>query len=141
MDVKSSFLNGDLEEDFYIEKPKWFQLIDNPDNVCKLKKSLYVLKPAPRAWYYRLDKYLQDRGFKKGTIDSNFYIKSKGDNLLVILLYVDGVIFGCTNDYSMQWFSNAMQYEFEMSMIGESPFFLGLCIIKSSEGLFLSQEK
>ena len=71
MDVKSAFLNGDLEEEFYIDKLEGFQLTDNPDNVCKLKKALYGLKQAPKAWYHRMDKYLQDKGFKKGIIDSN----------------------------------------------------------------------
>ena len=55
-------------------------------------------------------------------------------------MYVDDIIFGCTNDSFVQWFANAMQSEFEMSMIGELPFFLGLRIIHSFEGLFLSQE-
>jgi hypothetical protein len=58
MDVKSTFLNGELEEEFYIEQPKGFQLSKNKDYVCKLKKALYGLKQAPRAWYSRLDKYL-----------------------------------------------------------------------------------
>ena len=96
------------------------------------------MKQAPRDWYYRLDKYVQEKGFKKGTIDSNLYIKSEGDNLLVVLLYVDEFIFGCTNDSYVQLFANSMQYEFEMSMIGELSFLLGLRIIQSFEGLFLS---
>ena len=58
MDVKSSFLNRELEEEVYIEQPKVFQLSENTDYVCKLKKALYGLKQAPRAWYSRLDKYL-----------------------------------------------------------------------------------
>jgi hypothetical protein len=56
MVVKSSFLNGYIKEEVYMEQPEGFQLSDNPDFVCKLKKSLYRLKQAPRAWYYRLDK-------------------------------------------------------------------------------------
>jgi hypothetical protein len=59
MDVKSTFLNGELEEEVYIEQPEGFQLSENADHVCKLKKALYGLKQAPRAWYSRLDKYLQ----------------------------------------------------------------------------------
>ena len=59
MDVKSSFLNGELEEEVYIEQTEGFQLLENTDYVCKLKKALYGLKQAPRAWYSRLDKYLQ----------------------------------------------------------------------------------
>ena len=140
MDVKSTFLNGYIEEEVYIEKPEGFQLTDNLDNVCKLKKDLYGLKQAPRAQYYRLDKYLQDKVFQKlkGTVDSNLYIKSEGDDLLVVLVYVDDIIFGCTNDSVIQWFANSMQSDFEMSMIGELSLFLGLRIIQSLEGLFLS---
>ena len=139
MDVKSAFLNGDLEEKVYMEHPEGFQLIDNVDYVCKLKKALYGLKQAPRAWYCRLDKYLQNKGFKKDIVDNNLYIKYEGDNLLVVLVYVDDIIFGSPNDSSVLWFTNAMQSEFEMSMIGELSFFLGLQITQTTEGLFLSQ--
>jgi hypothetical protein len=59
MDVKSSFLNEEFEEEVYIEQPEGFQFSENTDHVCKLKKALYGLKQAPRAWYSRLDKYLQ----------------------------------------------------------------------------------
>jgi hypothetical protein len=109
MDVKSAFLNGDLEEEVYMEQPEGFSLTDNPNYVCKLKKALYGLKQAPWAWYSRLDKFLQEKGFKKGTVDSNLYIKSEGDDLLVVLVYVDDIVFGCTNESSVQWFANCMQ--------------------------------
>ena len=99
------------------------------------------MKQAPRAWYSRLDKFLQDKGFKKGIVDSNLYIKSEGDDLLVVLVYVDDIIFGCTNDPSIQWFVNSMQTKFEMSMIGELSYFLGLRINQISVGIFISQEK
>jgi hypothetical protein len=141
MDVKSAFLNEDLEEEVYMEQPKGFSLTDNPNHVCKLKKPLYGLKQAPQAWYYRLDKFLQEKGFKKGIVDSNLDIKSEGDNLLVVLVYVDDIIFGCTNESFFQWFANSMQTEFEMSMIGELSYFLGLQIKQSSARIFISQEK
>ena len=59
MDVKSYFLNGELEEEVYIEQLEGFQFSENANYVCKLKKALYGLKQAPRAWYSRLNKYLQ----------------------------------------------------------------------------------
>jgi hypothetical protein len=76
MDVKSAFLYGDLSEEVYMEQPEGFELSDNPDLVCKMKKNLYGLKQSPRAWYHRLDTYLKDKGFKRGTIDNNLYIKT-----------------------------------------------------------------
>jgi hypothetical protein len=111
LDVKSSFLNGDLEEDVYVEKTEGFSLTYNLDYVYKLKKALYGLKQAPRAWYYRLDKFLQDKQFKKGNVHNNLYIMFEGDELLVVLVYVDDIIFGCTYDSSVQWFDNSMQTE------------------------------
>jgi hypothetical protein len=85
--------------------------------------------------------YLQDKGFKRGTIDNNLYIKTKGNDLLIVLVYVDDIIFGSNNASLVKWFASAMQSKFEMSMIGELPFFLGLQITQRSEGIFISQEK
>jgi hypothetical protein len=67
MDVKSDFLNGDIEEEVYIEKPEGFHLSQNENYECKLNKALYGIKQAPsKAWYSRLDSYLQQQGFRKG---------------------------------------------------------------------------
>ena len=67
MDVKSTFLNGELEEEVYIEQPEGFMLSEKEDRVYRLKKALYGLKKAPRAWYDCLDGYLRQQGFKKGS--------------------------------------------------------------------------
>jgi hypothetical protein len=80
--------------------------------------------------------YLKGKGFKRGTFDNNLYIKTKGDDLLIVLVYVDDIIFGCNKNPLVKWF-----VEFEMSMIGELSFFLGLQITQRSEGMFISQEK
>jgi hypothetical protein len=141
MDVKSTFLNGDLSEEVYMEQPEGFELSDNPELVCKMKKALYGLKQAPRVGYHRLDTYLKEKGFKRGTIDINLYIKSDDNNLLIVLVYVHDIIFRCNKDPLVQWFSSAMESEFEMSMIGELSFFLGLQINQRTEGMFIPQEK
>jgi hypothetical protein len=84
MDVKSAFLNRELEEEVYIEQPEGFKLSENTDYVCKLKKALYGLKQTPRAWYSRLDKYLQQAGFRKGSAENNLYIKVSQGNILLV---------------------------------------------------------
>ena len=83
MDVKLAFLNGELEEEVYIEQPEGFLLSDKEDYVCRLKKALYGLKKAPRAWYARLDGYLHQQGFKKGSTDNNLYVKLDQYNLTI----------------------------------------------------------
>jgi len=72
MDVKYAFLNGDLEEEVYIEQLDGFILGNDPKLVCRLRKALYGLKQAPRACHYCLDKYLHQQGFSKGLVDSNY---------------------------------------------------------------------
>jgi hypothetical protein len=109
--------------------------------VYKIKKSLYGLKEAPHALYHRLDTYLQDKGFNRGTIDNSLYIKIEGNDFPIVLVYVDDIIFGSNNASLEQWFPSTIQFEFEMSMIGELSFFLSLQITQRSEGIFLSQEK
>jgi hypothetical protein len=126
MDVKSALLNGEIEEEVYIEQPKGFQLSENTYYVCKLMNTLYGLKQAPRAWYSRLDKYLQQEGFRKGSVDINLYIKVSQGNILLIEVYVDDIIFGSDDDRLSQIFAKDMQNEFEMLLLGELSFFLGL---------------
>jgi hypothetical protein len=102
---------------------------------------LYGLKQAPRAWYSRLDKYLQQEGFRKGSADNNLYIKVSEGNILLIEVYVDDIIFGSDDDMLRQKFAKDMQNEFEMSFLGELSFFLGLQIRQRNQGIFISQTK
>eukprot|EP00253_Pinus_taeda_P024849 PITA_24849 len=118
MDVKSAFLNEDLEEEFYIEQLEGFILGNDAKLVCKLRKSLYGLKRSPRAWYYCLHKYIHQQGSSKGSTDSNLYTKIDIDKLLIIVVYVDDIIFGRNEESMSQNFASVMQQEFEMSLLG-----------------------
>jgi hypothetical protein len=88
-----------------------------------------------------LDKYLQQQGFKKGNADNNLYVKVDRNNILIIEVYVDDIIFGSDDDRMSKKFSQDMQNEFEMSLLGELTFFLGLHISQLDEGIFISQTK
>ena len=85
-DVKSAFLNGHLEEEVYMYQPQGFQEVLGKEHmVCKLVKVLYALKQAPRTQYIKIEKHLQDNGFKRSFYDSNIYIKRKdGDVELLV---------------------------------------------------------
>lgn len=141
MDVKSSFMNEELEEEVYIEKPKGFMLTNKKDYVCRLKKELYGLKEALRTWYARLDKYLQKQGFRGGNVDSNLYIKIRQKNLTLIKVYADDIIFGNDDGKLSKNFANGMQNEFKISLFGELTYFLGLQISLEDGGIFISQSK
>ena len=109
-----------------MEQLEGFNIVEGKEFVCKLKKEIYGLKQAPRAWHARLDYYLQQQGFKKVVAGSNLYIKTDEDKLLVTLVYVDDMIFASNNDEMSHAFAQNMSKEFEMSMIGELSYFLGL---------------
>ena len=126
MDVKSTFLNGILDEEVYIEKLEGFIDPDKKDMVCKLHKALYGLKQAPRAWYERLHNYLIRIGFQRTNDNSNLYIKQGLDNkIFLVEIFVDDTLF-IGNDVQCKEFSEKMNKEFEMSMFGEIEFFVSL---------------
>lgn len=138
MDVKSAFLNGYISEEVYVEQPPGFQNHEFPNHVFKLSKALYGLKQAPRAWYERLSKFLIDNDFTRGKLDSTLFIKSKNHDMLIVQIYVDDIIFGATNENLCKDFAKCMQGEFEMSMMGELNYFLGLQIKQLKEGIFIN---
>lgn len=137
---KINILEWRIERRVYIEQLEGFRLRDDPNIVYKLKKVLYGLKQAPRAWYGRLDKYLTDQGFQNGSVDNNLYFKTNSCKTLIVIAYVDDMIFG-GNEGMCRRFANEMHNEIEMSMIGELNFFLGLQINQSDRGIFISQSK
>jgi hypothetical protein len=114
-------------------------LSENAYYVCRLEKALYGLKQAPRAWYSRLDRYLQQAGFRKGSANNNLHIKVSQDSILLIEVYVDDIIFGSNDDRLSQKFAKDMKNEFEMSLLGDLSFFLELHIHQRNQGIFISQ--
>nr|GEW71325.1 hypothetical protein [Tanacetum cinerariifolium] len=114
MDVKTAFLHGTLKEDMYVCQPKGFIDADHPSHGYKLKKELYGLKQAPRAWRFN-------------------------DDILVVHVYVDDIVFGSTNPMYTKLFSDLMKSRFKMSMMEEMTFFFGLHVNQSPCGIFMNQ--
>jgi len=126
MDVKSAFLNGVLMEEVYIEQPLGYEKKGQEHKVCRLKKALYGLKQESRAWYSRIDSYLLENGFEKCEGKPTLYIKKKDGKLLIVVLYVDDVIFTDNDDYLIENFKIVMKEEFEMTDMGLLRYFLGI---------------
>ncbi|GJT64191.1 retrovirus-related pol polyprotein from transposon TNT 1-94 [Tanacetum coccineum] len=141
MDVKKDFLNGPLKEEVYVGQPEGFIDPEFPYHVYRLKKALYSLKQAPRAWYDKLSSFLIQHGFTKGIVDPTLFTRRHGEDILLVQVYVDDIIFGSTNPDFSKRFANLMKNNFEMSMMGELKFFLGLQVHQSPRGIFISQSQ
>ncbi|GKA89906.1 retrovirus-related pol polyprotein from transposon TNT 1-94 [Tanacetum coccineum] len=141
MDVKSAFLNGFINEEVYVAQPPGFIDFEKLDHVYKLKKALYGLKQAPKAWYDRLKAFLIKHEYKIGMVDNTLFTKKKSLNLIIVQIYVDDIIFGSTCQDMCDEFAKIMHDEFEMSMMGELNFFLGLQIKQMEDGIFFNQSK
>jgi len=111
------------------------------DHVYKLKKALYGLKQASHAWYEQLTKYLLNNYFQRGHTDKKLFIRKIGKETLIVQIYVNNIVFGATHDSFSHEFANEIKYEFEMSMIGELNFFLGIQVKQYDNGIFISQSK
>nr|GEV65535.1 hypothetical protein [Tanacetum cinerariifolium] len=139
IDVKTAFLHGSLKEDVYVCQPEGFIDADHPCHVYKLKKALYGLKQVPRAWYDELSTFLLQNGLSKGKIDLTLFTRRFDDDILVVQVYVDDIIFCSTNPRYATLFSDLMKSRFEMSMMGEMTFFLGLQVNQPPSGIFINQ--
>ncbi|GJU62685.1 retrovirus-related pol polyprotein from transposon TNT 1-94 [Tanacetum coccineum] len=138
MDVKSAFLNGFINEEVYVAQPPRFIDFEKPNHVFKLKKALYGLKQAPKAWYDRLKAFLIDHKYTMGLVDNTLFTKKRNSHIIIVQIYVDDIIFGST---CQELCDDFMHDEFEMSMMGELNFFLGLQIKPLDDGIFFNQSK
>ncbi|KAJ9566619.1 LOW QUALITY PROTEIN: hypothetical protein OSB04_002585 [Centaurea solstitialis] len=131
MDVKTTFLNSELKEEVYVIQAEGFVDRTKPNHVYILEKALYGLEQA----------LAPENGFYKGKIDSTLFIKTDGNDILLVQIYVDDIIFGSTNSDMCTWFSNLMTTRFEISMLRELSFFLGLQVLKKPNGILINQSK
>nr|GEZ25538.1 hypothetical protein [Tanacetum cinerariifolium] len=141
MDVKTAFLNGNMWEEVYVSQPDGFVDSDNPNHVYKLKKALYSLKQTPRAWYHMLSSFLISLDFSKGSVDPTLFIYRNNNDLLLVQIYVNDIIFAASTPELCDLFAKIMCSKFKMSMMGKFSFFLGLQISQSPKGIFINQSR
>ena len=125
MDVKTTFLNGVVEEEVYVEQPLGFETHDRETHVCKLKKALYGLKQAPRTWYGRIDSFLMSLGFTKSKANPNLYSKVEDGMQVILLLYVDDLFLTCDEEL-IATSKRKLAAEFEIKDFGPMHYVLGL---------------
>ncbi|GJW88032.1 putative ribonuclease H-like domain-containing protein [Tanacetum coccineum] len=138
MDVKSAFLYGKIDEEVYVSQPPGFQDPKHPKKVYKVVKALYGLHQAPRAWYATLSTFLLKNGYRRGTIDKTLFLKKDKNDIILVQVYVDDIIFGSTKKSWCDEFEALMKSRFQMSSMGELTFFLGLQVKQKEDGIFIT---
>jgi len=142
MDVKTAFLNGDLEEEIYMDQPEGFVSTGKENMVCKLKKSIYGLKQASKQWYLKFNDTITSYGFVENTVDRCIYMKVSESMFIILVLYVDDILLATNNVAMLHDVKKFLSNNFEMKDIGEASYVIGIKIFHDiSQGLLgLSQK-
>jgi hypothetical protein len=141
MDVKSAFLIGVIQDEVFVRQPPSFENPKYPNRVYKLSKALCGLKQAPRAWYARLKTFLLEHRYIMGSLDKTLLTLKHGNDILLVQIYVNDIIFSGSSHMLESSFQEMIEKEFQMSMMGELTFFLGLQVKQTKEGTFVHQAK
>lgn len=142
LDVKTAFLNGDIQEIVYMEQPEGFIMKGSENKVFKLKKAVYGLKQAAKAWYEKINKILcETLKFSKSSLEGCVYFKSIQDKLIVIALYVDDILLLHTSNTQEEVIDikNKLRSEFEITDLGPAKYILGMRINKDNNKITLDQ--
>ncbi|RVX11614.1 Retrovirus-related Pol polyprotein from transposon RE2 [Vitis vinifera] len=142
LDVKNAFLNGDLEEEVYMDIPAGLETTSNFNKVCRLRKSLYGLKQSPRAWFERFTKVVKGYGFVQCQSDHTLFVKHFPEGkLAIIIVYVDDIILTGDHEEKIDLLKKLLTKEFEIKDLGTLKYFLGMEIARSKKGIAVSQRK
>ena len=138
MDVKTTFLNGDLDEEIYMEQPEGFIVPSQEKKVCRLVKSLYGLKQAPKQWCEKFDSVMMTNGFKINKCDKCVYVKNTEHGPVIICFYVDDMLIMGSNNEVIKTTKKMLNNKFNMKDFGVADVILGIKISKTSNELILS---
>ena len=141
LDVKTTFLHGDLEEEIYMEQPEGFEVAGKEHLICRLNKSLYGLKQAPRQWYNKFESFMTNLGYHKAQADQCVFMKRyvEGD-FIIPLLYVDDMLIVGNSTNRIALLKKTLSKSFAMKDLGPAKQILGIKIYRdrSEKKLWLS---
>jgi hypothetical protein len=141
LDVQNAFLHENMEYDVYMRQPTCFEDRSMPNYVCKLDKSLYKLKQAPRAWYSKLSMKLCEIGFTPSKVDISLFYFNKDDITMFVLVYVDDIIVASSSQKVTEGLLCKLKQEFALKDLGDLHYFLGIEVHKVTNGIILSEDK
>ena len=130
LDVKTTFLYGDLEEDIYMSQPASFMVMGEESHlVCQLKKSLYDLKQAPRMWYQKFDYYIWQLGYHRSDSDPRMYSRQLTDESQIhLILYVNNMLIVGRNQAEIGKLKWSIHDKFSMKELRQARHILGIWI-------------
>ncbi|RVW38473.1 Retrovirus-related Pol polyprotein from transposon TNT 1-94 [Vitis vinifera] len=128
MDVKTAFLNDNIDETIYMVQPENFESKDSKQLVCRLKRSIYGLKQASRQWYRKFDQVITSFGFKENTVDQCIYLKFSGSKFIILVLYVDDILLASSDVGLLHETKRFLSSKFDMKDLGNASFVLGIQI-------------
>lgn len=141
LDVQNAVLHGDLKEKVYMVQPPGYVDPSRPDHVWRLKKAIYGLRQAPRAWFDKFSNFLLEFGFQCSFPDPSLFIYHQGTDLIYLLLYVDDMILTGNNEALIERLLQQLSGEFRMKDMGDIHYFLGIQVHHTKDGLFMNQSK
>ena len=133
LDVATAFLNGELDEEFFMKQPEGFAVKGQEPLVCRLNRSIYGLKQSPRCWNSVLDSHLNKMGFTQTNSDPCLYVPSEGE-MFIIAVYVDDILLAGKCDERMIGVKSALSERFDVKDMGELHYFLGVNINQNQNG-------
>ncbi|CAL1406107.1 unnamed protein product [Linum trigynum] len=140
-DVNNAFLQGPLDDEVYMVQPPGFVDPDHPIHVCRLRRAIYGLHQAPRAWYTALSSFLVEFGFRKSHSDESLFVYHRSGVTLYFLIYVDDLLLTGNDSATLSAFQLALATKFSLKELGDVNYFLGIEIIHTASGYVLSQHR
>jgi hypothetical protein len=134
MDIKTTFLNGELEDEIYMDQLDGFAIKGQEGMVCKLLKSLYGLKQAPKQWHEKFDKTLTSVGFVVNEADKCVYYHFGGGEAVILCLYIDDILIFGTRLKVIREVKEFLSQNFEMNNLGEVDVILNIKLVRESDG-------
>jgi len=143
MDVKSAYLNADIDCELYVEQPEGYEVLgdDGQKLYCKLNKSLYGLKQSGRNWNNLLHSHLVDEGFVQSLSDACLYTRNIRDVIMIVIVWVDDIIIACNDDDVRDKFKQRLCHLFKMKYLGQISHFIGMQFVRGDDCVFVNQSQ
>ena len=141
LDIKNVFLSGDLQKEVYMEQPPGFVAQGEIGRVCRLRKSLYGLKQNPRAWFGKFNQAVEEFGMQKSKSDHSVFYRNSNSSIILLVVYVDDIVITGNDSKGISSLKSFLQSQFHTKDLGMLRYFLGIEVMRSKHGIFLSQRK